>query len=118
MKNIFLLCIGIGLLPGLLPAQSTWIRVNQLGYLPEDKKVAVLVSKATPQVSSFELCEELTNKVVFSSRSIQTFGEYAAFRSGCRLNFSSFNREGRYYVRAAGVRSPSFRIASEVYARS
>ncbi|MBK9491568.1 MAG: glycoside hydrolase family 9 protein [Haliscomenobacter sp.] len=97
-------------------AQSTWIRINQLGYLPDDTKVAVLVSKETPQVSSFELCEANTHKVVFTSRNIQTFGPYAAFRSGCRLNFSRFNLQGRFYVRAAGVRSPNFRIASDVYA--
>lgn len=116
MKKLNCVLFFFLFLTSLNLAQSTWIRVNQLGYLPEDKKVAVLVSKETPQVDRFELCEELSHKVVFTSRSIQTFGAYASFRSGCRLNFSSFNREGRYYVRAAGVRSPSFRIAAEVYA--
>jgi len=116
MKIRFCTVFFLILLTHFLSGQKTWIRINQLGYFPEDKKVAVLVSKETPAVNSFEICEEGSNKVVFTSRSIQTFGAYAAFRSGCRLNFSSFNREGRFYIRAVGVRSPSFRIARDVYA--
>lgn len=98
-----------------LLAQTSWIRINQLGYLPNSTKVAVLVSKEWPSVSSFEVCEALTDKVVWSSKSVKTFGAYAAFKSGFRLNFSTFKKTGAYYLRAAGVRSPNFRIANDAY---
>ncbi|HAK79600.1 MAG TPA: cellulase, partial [Runella sp.] len=98
-----------------LLAQISWIRINQLGYLPNSTKVAVLVSKEWLSVSSFEVCEALTDKVVWSSKSVKTFGAYAAFKSGFRLNFSTFKKTGAYYLRAAGVRSPNFRIANDVY---
>lgn len=94
---------------------QSWIRVNQLGYLPQSVKVAVLVSKAQPSVGSFELCEALSDRVVWRSTAVKPYGSYAAFRSSFRLNFSDFKRSGAYYLKAAGLRSPVFRIAPDVY---
>ncbi len=38
-------------------AQTTWIRINQIGYLTDDVKVAVLVSKDSDlKVAEFEIC--------------------------------------------------------------
>jgi endoglucanase len=98
----------------LLPAQS-WIRVNQLGYLPESQKVAVLVSKDEMNINSFTLHDALTEEEVWRSGSIRSFGAYAAFQSGSRLNFSGFKRPGAYYVQVEQTRSPIFRIGHDVY---
>jgi len=115
MRPFFSLLFVCGLVSNTLLAQTSWIRINQLGYLPNSTKVAVLVSKEWPTVSSFDVCEALTDKVVWSSKSVKTYGAYAAFKSGFRLNFSTFKKTGAYYLRAAGVRSPNFRIANDVY---
>ena len=116
MKQTFsFLAILLLSLHGQLFAQKSWIRINQLGYLPNSVKVAVLVSKEQLNVTEFELCEALTDRVVWKAKTMHSFGAYAAFQSGFRLNFSTFKQSGAYYVRAAGVRSPAFRIAADVY---
>jgi endoglucanase len=116
MKLSLSLLVVLAFLSGnSLFAQQSWIRINQLGYLPNSVKVAVLVSKEQLKVSEFEVCEALTDRVVWKAKTVQSFGAYAAFQSGFRLNFSAFKQSGAYYVRAAGVRSPAFRISADVY---
>jgi hypothetical protein len=95
-------------------AQS-WIRINQLGYLPGDIKAAVLVSKENITPVQFEIRQALNNKILFTSKNIHSFGSYGAFRSTFRLNFSDFKERGAVYIEAAGVKSPIFDISDRVY---
>ena len=43
------------------------------------------------------------------------FGAYGPFAETYRLNFSSFNKPGRYYLQAGDTRSPEFEIGDDVY---
>lgn len=99
-------------------AQS-WIRVNQVGYLNNSIKNAVLVSKENLSPSSFELINSSTEKVEWSGKSadggIKSYGNYAAFKSTFRLNFSDFSKPGIYYVKVDTIKSPSFKISNDVY---
>ena len=99
------------------PARGgTWIRVNQIGYLPVSEKAAVLGSSdSTLQVAEFVLLDALTHKPIWRSASIAPYGAYGPFRSSFRLDFSKFTTEGAYYIRAGDVVSPSFRIGAHVY---
>ncbi|MCE5249677.1 glycoside hydrolase family 9 protein [bacterium] len=98
-----------------IEAQS-WIRINQLGYLPESIKVAVFVSKNSARITSFDLRDALTGEIVYVPKtSPAEYGPYGAFSNGYRLDFSAFSREGAYYVSAGGVQSPHFRISNDVY---
>ncbi|HEX2394942.1 MAG TPA: glycoside hydrolase family 9 protein, partial [Bacteroidales bacterium] len=97
-----------------IQAQS-WIRINQMGYLPDDIKVAVFLSKDRVELSSFELCEALTGKVVHSSDNIKQFENYGAFRSAYRLDFSEYSKSTAVYIQANGVKSPVFNISNDVY---
>ncbi len=95
-------------------AQS-WVRINQIGYLQKSVKAAVLVSKEKISPKEFEICDALTDKVVWSSNKIKPYGEYGPFASTFRLDFSSFEKKGSYYIEVDDVKSPSFRISNDVY---
>lgn len=94
---------------------QSWIRINQLGYLPKSVKVAVLVSKDRIQHNEFTIYDASTGEEVFHSTNIIPCGKYAAFKSTFRLNFSEFEKEGIYYLRSDSVRSPDFHIDFKVY---
>lgn len=96
-------------------AQSSWIRINQLGYLQQDVKVAVWVSKENVPLRSFTLHDAASGQQVYQSSNCRAYGAYAAFSSSCRLNFSDFGKEGTYYIRAGGVASPIFKISNSAY---
>jgi peptidoglycan/xylan/chitin deacetylase (PgdA/CDA1 family) len=116
MKKITLLILFKITALALSAQQKSWIRINQLGYLTGDVKVAVLVSKdADLKVSTFELCDALTGKTVFKSDKIQEYGAWAAFQKSFRLNFSGFTTEGGYFIKVNEIQSPHFRIGNDVY---
>ncbi len=112
MKNAFWIIL---LLPSILTAQQ-WIRVNQLGYLPDSRKIAVLVSTSNlPQPASFSIHNALTDELITTFNRIKETGPYGPFSASYRLDFSTVRRYGSFYVKVAGVRSPIFAISSEIY---
>jgi hypothetical protein len=100
-----------------LHAQSgdIWIRVNQLGYSTNQPKVAVLGSKSLITIKKFEIVDNFSGKVVFSGSAGRSFGAYGPFKDTYRLNFSSFMKNGKYFVRVGKTESPQFTISNKVY---
>ncbi len=95
---------------------SSWIRINQLGYTPGGIKVAVWVSKNNDLQKDFQLVDSKTSAVVFSASAGKTFGSYGPFVQSYRLQFSSFEKPGNYYLKCGNAISPQFKIADDVYA--
>ena len=95
--------------------ETTWIRINQLGYKPQGIKVAVWCSKTETGVSKWELVNATTGNIVFTGTQPSNFGAYGPYQHTARLNFSAFQTPGRYFLRAGGTRSPEFRIGDDVY---
>ena len=93
---------------------TAWIRINQLGYKPAGIKIAVWCGKEQ-SVSSWQLIEKSSEKIVYSAKLETPFGAYGPFVQTYRLNFSSFNKPGRYYLQAGDTRSPEFEIGDDVY---
>jgi len=120
-KNIgiktMVLLLTFALLFSFTPEENTneWIRINQLGYTPGGIKVAVWCSKDDNQITSFSLIDSATQKVVFTGNAGKTFGAYGPFTNTYRLNFSDFNRDGIYFLKAGDAVSPAFKINPNVY---
>ncbi|KQN34462.1 cellulase [Pedobacter sp. Leaf41] len=96
------------------PEQS-WIRINLLGYPVNGSKVAVWASKSDQTPALFELIDEKTKKVVYTSLNVKPFGAYGPFKQTARINFSGFDKPGRFYIKADGVLSPLVIINDDVY---
>lgn len=99
---------------------QSWIRVNLLGYTPGGVKVAVWCGKGTrrigdPVTISWELVNSVTGLSVLEGRTAKDFGQYGPFARTYRLDFSTYKKPGRYFLRAGGSQSPEFRIGDEVY---
>jgi endoglucanase len=95
-------------------AQS-WIRINQLGYLPQSVKVAVYISVEPANINEFLLCDAITEKPVFRGNPKQYNGDDWGMKSAARLDFSDYERPGGYFLMVNDTRSPVFRIAADIY---
>ncbi|MBL1212050.1 MAG: glycoside hydrolase [Ignavibacteriae bacterium] len=114
MKSIiFLFCFFI--IQSAAVSQSSWIRINQLGYQNESVKVAVFASKEKVNLEEFQLINAANENVELKSGKVSAYGEYAAFKTTFRLDFSEFEKTGEYYLTAEGIKSPKFNINSNVY---
>ena len=113
MKKIVSLAFCLFVLFASAGAQS-WIRVNQVGYLPEDKKVAVLISLDAVK-GDFTVRDAKTGEAVYSGKGIKSDASKWALNTAYRLDFSSVKNEGGYYIEAAGVKSAAFKISAHAY---
>jgi len=94
---------------------ESWVRINQLGYLPQDVKVAVLMNESEGNISSFELVDVFTGKVVYTSTHVRAMGAWGKMQGTWRLDFSDFTRPGCYRIVAGEASSPQFPINTRVY---
>lgn len=103
------------LLLALLPLHAqTWIRVNQAGYLPDDNKVAVLISTGETD-GSFCVYDAMSDALVLKAQGKAADPSKWALKSAWRLDMSALQAPGSYYIVSGGVKSPVFRIGSDVY---
>jgi hypothetical protein len=108
--SITLLCII------LWPAGAqSWIRINQLGYLPNTVKVAVFISQNPGAGPDFTVCDALTDRVVFKGKAALYEGSVWGMESAARLDFSGLTVPGGYYISYESTRSETFRIDAGVY---
>jgi peptidoglycan/xylan/chitin deacetylase (PgdA/CDA1 family) len=114
MKNIILLGILFLVFSSSTNGKS-WVRINQMGYLPQSVKVAVFISEESLKFNDFELVESGSDKVVFNGIAVQYDGAKWGMKAAARLNFSNFSTEGKYYILAGGVHSAEFMIDPDVY---
>jgi peptidoglycan/xylan/chitin deacetylase (PgdA/CDA1 family) len=98
-----------------LYAGNSWIRINQLGYLPDTVKVAVLISQKELAIKQFQLKDSITQAVVFTGRAKEYDASGWGMKSAYRLDFSNFNQTGGYYIQINDIKSPCFPISNDVY---
>jgi hypothetical protein len=77
--------------------------------------VAVWCSKDSFTVQNWQLVDALTKRFVYTGKTGKAFGAYGPFKQSYRLNFSAFQKPGKYYLQAGGARSPVFSIDKDVY---
>lgn len=94
---------------------DSWIRINQLGYLPGSVKVAVYISQEPVAEKNFTLFNALTDSPVFSGTAEQYDGSVWGMAAAARLDFTEVRQAGGYYIVYGRARSETFRIGSDVY---
>lgn len=116
MKGFSLTFFLLALVTLVVGQQKAWIRVNQLGYLPDGKKVAVWVTKGEAGIKSFKVVDAQSGKVVFKGKTSKVFGAYGPFSKGYRLDFSKLKSSGAYYIVASdGTKSSKVKVNEDVY---
>src|SRR6266581_2012406 len=89
-----------------IPPVRTFIRINQLGYLPEGPKTAVVCSLDQITIGTFTI-QNASGRVVFGPRKAVSSGPFGPCVTTSRLNFTSLRKPGRYTIVAGGAVSPS-----------
>jgi hypothetical protein len=112
---LFSTLISLSLTSAKDGSNSCCIRINQLGYTPQSVKVAVWCSKEKIVIKNFHLVNADNDEVVFTGEAGKAFGAYGPFVQTYRLNFTSLNKPGKYYLKAGDTRSPVFQINNDVY---
>ncbi|MBO4625332.1 MAG: glycoside hydrolase family 9 protein [Bacteroidales bacterium] len=110
MKRLLLTVAA--LLVALLSRAEGWVRINQLGYLPQATKVAVYMGSQAP--GQFTLVDAYTGAEVFRADARPT-GPLGQMAATARLDFSAFQTPGAYRIVAGDGTSETFPIGPQVY---
>ncbi len=113
--TLFLVILCFALSPGRAESARSWIRINQLGYLPGSVKCAVYLSKEKLSGKQFELVDASNGKTVFRGNVRAEDGSSWGMTSAARLDFSTFRQPGKFMLRYGKASSPEFRIDPAVY---
>ncbi|GGF18997.1 glycoside hydrolase family 9 protein [Echinicola rosea] len=98
-------------------ADTVYFLVNQLGYLPEDAKSAVVFSRGTISERVQLICVE-TGEVQLEIKPQKNKNEGWGAFDYATVDFSSVEKESDYYLQTkrSKFRSPSFQINQNAYA--
>jgi peptidoglycan/xylan/chitin deacetylase (PgdA/CDA1 family) len=114
-KKLSLFIVGLVTIITVSAKDSSWIRINQLGYLPSGIKVAVWCTQENSINTRFFLVDAFTNKKVYANTIGKLFGKYGPFQQTARLDFSAFKQSGKFYIQVGNTRSAVFYINQHVY---
>jgi endoglucanase len=112
--RVFQIACSIIIISSSLHAQTSWIRINQLGYKPQSKKIAVWCAKDSENITTFSIVDSASRKTVFTNKA-KRFGSYGPFSNTARLDFSLLQKNGVYMIKAGKTISAYFRIGPNVY---
>lgn len=105
-----LLCISFS-----INAQGAYLRINQLGYLPAETKVALAFSKKSIS-AKFQIKEARTSEVVLEGQAKTSPAPgWGTFDHYYELDFSQVTQPGRYFLEWGGARSTVFEIGAKHY---
>lgn len=110
------ICIFFIFFNHLIFAES-FIRINQIGYFPYDKKNAIIFSNDDLSNVSVSIIRDNDNKTVFGPVNLkENKGIFGSFKNHFVFDFSSFKDSGNYkIVLSDGSYSPVFEISNCVY---
>ena len=97
-----------------VPDSTAFVRINQVGYLPDAPKVAVVCALRPVALERFTV-EDEGGRTVLGPLPARRDGALAGCVETWRLDFGALRRPGRYVVRAGAYRSPTVRVAADVY---
>jgi endoglucanase len=90
------------------------IRLNQIGYLPAQKKVAIVLSEEP--VNSFFIWDIENKKIVFEGKGQKNEGKTHSGKVSWKLDFTTFSSQGSYEIGIPELgKSHPFVIDSLVY---
>jgi endoglucanase len=93
---------------------SLYIRINQVGYLPDAPKIAVACALQPTDLAEFTVVD-LQGTRVFGPARAYAGGAFGPCVQVYRLDFTQLRRAGQYIIVADGIASPVLRIGSDVY---
>ncbi|GAB1417088.1 hypothetical protein MASR2M117_24940 [Paludibacter sp.] len=96
-------------------SSTSKIRINNLGYLPSDSKKAVFISETPVDIKDFSIHDALTGEICSVYKTVDKWGEFDKFNSMYVLDFSTFNKQGAFYIKALDTYSPTIFINDNIY---
>jgi len=92
-----------------------YIRFNQIGFLPDDFKTAIILSNNNLEGKQVFVVNIKNEKKILSVQLQNNLGAYGDFTYSYLIDFSAINTPGEYSIRYSRQKTPAFRINDGIY---
>jgi endoglucanase len=93
---------------------TSFVRVNQVGYLPDAPKVAVMCTLDSTTTRTF-VVKDVRGRVVLGPQRATIDGAFGPCTVTQRLDFTALRREGRYTIEAGSAAPVSVRVSATAF---
>lgn len=118
-KFIVICLFLVALIPNCtvsLKAESEiYFRINQVGFLPNEYKSAIILSNIPLEGMNAELKNRRSGRIAGSYTFTKNTGQYGNFKYSYIINFSEVTDTGEYIISIADRQSYPFTISSDPY---
>jgi hypothetical protein len=115
-KSVFvILLIAFNCSCNAVNPNNVYIRVNQLGFLPNDLKTAVIFSAKPLFTREFFILDKETGDKVYEGEISDSLHSFDKYKHAYVIDFSSLNKKGTYIIKADGHESYKFTIGTNIY---
>ena len=117
-KSIYIFLAFLSIISISCRANSLYFRVNQIGYLCDDVKVAVVMSpnKEISQLADSFLIVDVASGSTCKVNSVKITQPWDPMKSCARIYFSSLTTPGEYKLICGNEESSKIKIGNNVYA--
>jgi len=114
MKYIWIILLLIT--SQLFAKSEIFIRLSQVGFLPNDIKSGIILSNIELTEMQFKLINSNNNKFEYEGKIGNNEGKFGNFKYSYKFFFSDFNKLGNYKIALKSYRSFNFEIGNLIYA--
>jgi len=112
----FVISLYLLLTTNISPQQNDfYIRLNQVGFLPEDMKSGVILSEEEISLNEFTVVNQITNGKVYSGEIRKSDNTYSKFKNCYSFDFTKLNDNGKFIINVGNESSSPFIIGDEVF---
>lgn len=94
---------------------EVFIRLNQVGFNPNDIKTAIVFSKGELDGTEFKIVNILKKEDVLTGKIRSNIGKWGNFNFNYKIDFSKLTEEGKYQIEVGKTKSYQFSISRKAY---
>ena len=96
-------------------SDSIYIRTNQVGFLPQELKTALILSKTDLQGKPFFILENTSSDIKFEGNISDSHSVYGNFNFCYEIDFSTIRDTGKYKIKLSDAESYPFDISNSIF---
>ena len=112
---IFLLTFFQSCAFNLKAEPEIFIRFNQLGYLPNDIKIAVVLSETDLKGKSIYIYKSNSKEKISAIKFGKNFGTHGNFKFTYQIDFTNLQTKGEYYFQFGQQKSSAFKVNENIF---
>jgi len=110
-----LLYILLLITSNLIGKSEIFIRISQVGFLPNDIKTGVILSNIQLKDSNFKIYNTFDNTFEYEGVIGESEGEFGSFKYSYKFFFSKLDKVGKFKIHIKTYKSFQFEIGNAIY---